>query len=86
VPAQLPRNDRRVPAFTPAPPSILTFIKSTDGGPALSAWGWVVRNSNEQPFFVSATLGGTAALQAAAKGAAKVAAEPTTPMNVARRG
>ena len=45
-----------------------------------------MRNSNEQPFFVSATLGGTAALQAAAKGAAKVAAEPTTPMNVARRG
>jgi hypothetical protein len=57
-------------------PSILTFIKPTDGGPVLPAWGWVVRDANEQPFFVSASLSGSAALRAAAKGTAKVAAKP----------
>jgi hypothetical protein len=60
-------------------PTILTFIRPSDGGLALPAWGWVVRDLNEQPLFVSADLSGTAAQRATkngAKGAAKVASKP----------
>jgi hypothetical protein len=56
-------------------PAILSFNQPAADAATVPVWGWVVRDVNDQPFFVSAKLDGGTALRAA-KGTAKAATRP----------
>jgi len=61
-------------------PAILSYNQPS-GDSTVPAWGWAVRDVNDQPFFVHANLAGSNALRTT-KGAAKVADRPSFTENI----